>query len=169
MARSCRVRDPDNSRRPLSAWRPPISVSREELDFVVPARQPRTQNPARRKQLVDRRMDDLRRVFQAGLDHQIGLAHDPDYRYPSHDYVEEDGETVKRIAYKRPEPWWFEEDGTLFLRLSFGERTVPLPGKNPVIRVGKRSNLLPTLEALHILVDDREMDDLIEKMVVVSR
>ena len=146
-----------------------MTVSREELDFVVPARAPRTNNPARRKKLVSRRMDDLRRIFQAGLDHQIGLAHDPDYTYPSHEYVEENGDTVKQITYKQPEPWWFEEDGVLYLRLNFGERSMVIPGKNPVIRVGKKSNLLPTLEALHILVDDRELDDLIEKMVVVSR
>lgn len=135
----------------------------------MPARAPRTDNPARRKRLVDRRMEDLRRIFQSGLDHQIGLAHDPDYTYPSHEYVQEDGQTAKRITYKRPLPWWFEEDGVLFLRLNFGERTMIIPGKNPVIRVGKRSNLLATLEALHILVDDRQMDDVIEKMVVVSR
>ena len=146
-----------------------MTVSREELDFVVPARAPRTNNPARCKKLVSRRMDDLRRIFQAGLDHQIGLAHDPDYTYPSHEYVEENGETVKQITYKQPEPWWFEEDGVLYLRLNFGERSMVIPGKNPVIRIGKRSNLLPTLEALHLLVDAREMDDVIEKMVVVSR
>lgn len=114
-------------------------------------------------------MEDLRRIFLAGLDHQIALAHDPDYSYPSHEYGRADGQTVKRITYKRPLPWWFEEGGTLFLRLNFGERTMIIPGKNPVIRVGKESNLLPTLEALHILVDDRQMDDVIEKMVVVSR
>jgi hypothetical protein len=153
----------------MNAWRFPISISREELDFVVPARAPRTDNPARRKKLVDRRMDDLRRIFLNGLDHQIGLAHDPNYTYPSHEYVQEDDQTVKQITYKRPAPWWFEEDGVLFLRLNFGERTMIIPGKNPVIRVGKRGNLLPTLEALHILVDDRQMDDVIEKMVVVSR
>src|SRR3546814_15102085 len=114
-------------------------------------------------------MEDLLRIFLVGLDHQIALAHDPDYSYPSHEYSEENGQTVKQIVYKRPMPWWFEENGTLLLRLSFGERTMIIPGKNPVIRVGKRSNLLPTLEALHILVDDRQMDDVIEKRVVVSR
>lgn len=136
---------------------------------MVPARAPRTDNPARRKKLVDRRMEDLRRIFLLGLDHQIALARDLDYRYPSHEYVEEDGQTVKRITYKQPTPWWFEEEGTLFLRLNFGERTMIIPGKNPVIRVGKRSQLVSALEALHILVDDRQMDDVIEKMVVVSR
>jgi hypothetical protein len=136
---------------------------------VVPARAPRTHNPARRKKLVDRRMEDLRRIFLTGLDHQIGLAHDPDYTYPSHKYVEENGETVKRMTYRHPASWWFEEDGDLFLRLNFGERRMLIPGKNPVIRIGKRSNLLPTLEVLHILVDNRQMDDVIEKMVVVSR
>ena len=114
-------------------------------------------------------MDDLRRIFLFGLDHQIALARDPEYTYPSHEYVEENGETVKAITYRRPVPWWFEENGTLFLRLNFGERTMVIPGKNPVIRVGKKNNLVPTLEALHILVDDRQMDDVIEKMVVVSR
>jgi len=114
-------------------------------------------------------MEDLRRIFLLGLDHQIALAHDPDYSYPSHEYVEEDGRAAKQITYKQPAPWWFEENGTLLLRLNFGERTMIIPGKNPVIRVGKQSNLLPTLEALHILVDDRQMDDVIEKMVVVTR
>lgn len=114
-------------------------------------------------------MEDLRRIFLEGLAHQIGLARDPDFTYPSHEYVEQDGETVKQITYKRPAPWWFEENGTFYLRLNYGERTMLIPGKNPVIRVGKRSNLVPTLEALHILVDNREMDDVIEKMVVVSR
>lgn len=151
------------------AWRPPIPVSREELDFVVPAKAPRTHNPARRKKLVDSRMDDLRRIFLDGLDHQIGLAHDPEFTYPSHEFVEQDGRFVKQMTYKRPMPWWFEEDGTLYLRLNFGERTMLIPGKNPVIRVGKKGDLVPTLEALHILVDNREMDDVIEKMVVVSR
>ena len=136
---------------------------------MVPAKAPRTDNPARRKRLVDRRMEDLRRIFLLGLDHQIALARDPDYRYPSHEYAEESGQTAKRISYKQPAPWWFEDGGTLFLRLNFGERTMVIPGKNPVIRVGKRGNLVPTLEALHILVDDRQMDDVIEKMVVVSR
>lgn len=135
----------------------------------MPARAPRTDNPARRKRLVDRRMEDLRRIFLSGLDHQIALALDPHYSYPSHEYEQADGQTVKRIAYRRPTPWWFEEDATLFLRLNFGERTMLIPGKNPVIRVGAKSDLLPTLEALHILVDDRQMDDVIEKMVVVSR
>ncbi|GAB4394187.1 MAG: hypothetical protein Tsb0032_17020 [Kiloniellaceae bacterium] len=114
-------------------------------------------------------MEDLRRIFLEGLAHQLGLARDRDYTYPSHEYVTQDGETVKQMTYKRPDPWWFEENGTLYLRLNFGERTMLIPGKNPVIRVGKQSNLLPTLEALHILVDNREMDDVIEKMVVVSR
>lgn len=146
-----------------------MSLTRQELDFVVPAKAPRTSHPGRRKKLVERRMEDLRRIFLTGLDHQIALARDPGYTYPSHEFVEDGGEAVKQITYKSPEPWWFEEDGTLFLRLNFGERLMVIPGKNPVIRVGEHANLLPTLEALHLLVDDRQMDDIIEKMVVVSR
>src|SRR3546814_15219379 len=108
-------------------------------------------------------MEDLRRIFLSGLDHQIALAHDPDYAYPSHEYVEAGGATVKRITYKRPAPWWFEEGGTLFLRLNFGERTMIIPGTNPVNRVGAEHHLLPTLEALHILVDERQMDEVLGK------
>src|SRR3546814_5588094 len=107
-----------------------IPVSREELHFVVPAKAPRSDNPVRRKRLVGRGMEDLRRIFLSGLDHQIALAHDPDYTYPSHEYVEVGGATVKRITYKRPVPWWFEEGGTLFLRLNFGERTM-------IIQIGR--------------------------------
>ena len=165
---SVRVPPPVHCRREI-ARRPAIPLSREELDFVVPARAPRTLYPVRRKTLVDRRMEDLRRIFLEGLSRQIGLAKDPDFTYPSHAFVERGGKTVKQMRYKRPRPWWFEEDGMLYLRLNFGERSIPIPGKNPVIRIGGKSNLLPTLEALHILVDNREMDDVIEKMVVVSR
>lgn len=114
-------------------------------------------------------MEDLRRIFLEGLSRQIGLAKDPGFTYPSHAFVERGGNTVKQMRYKQPRPWWFEEDGVLYLRLNFGERSMPIPGKNPVIRLGGKSNLLPTLEALHILVDNRELDDVIEKMVVVSR
>src|SRR3546814_18077618 len=114
-------------------------------------------------------MEDLRRIFLVGLDHQIALAHDPDYSYPSHEYSEENGQTAKQIVYKRPMPWWFEENGTLLLRLSFGERTMIIPGKNPVILVGKRSTLLLTLEELPTMVDDRQMDAVIAKMVLPSR
>ena len=114
-------------------------------------------------------MEDLRRIFLEGLSRQICLAKDPDFTYPGHAFVQPGGKAVKQMRYKRPRPWWFEEDGVLYLRLSFGERSMPIPGKNPVIRVGNKSNLLPTLETLHIMVDNRELDDVIEKMVVVSR
>src|SRR3546814_14018939 len=103
-------------------------------------------------------MEDLCRILLSGLDHQIALAHDPDYTYPSHEYVPLDGESVKRITYKRPAPWWFEEGDTLFLRLNFGERTMILPGKNPAIRVAAPSNLLPTPEAPHPLAHPRPPD-----------
>jgi hypothetical protein len=114
-------------------------------------------------------MEKLRRIFLEGVAHQIGLAQDPSYTYPSHEFAKQDGKMVKLVTYQSPEPWWYEEDGTVYLRLNFGERTLLIPGKNPVIRVGERSNLLAILEALHIMVDDRKMDDIIEKMVVVSR
>src|SRR3546814_14493750 len=52
-----------------------IPVSREELHFVVPAREPRSDNPVRRKRLVGRGMEALRRIFLSDLDHQIALAH----------------------------------------------------------------------------------------------
>src|SRR3546814_14355477 len=97
-------------------------------------------------------MEDLRRIFLSGLDHQIALAHDPDYTYPSHEYVEAGGVTVKRITYKRPAPWWFEEGGTLFLRLNFGERTIIIPGKNTGTRSGAESNLLQTREGLPLMI-----------------
>lgn len=103
------------------------------------------------------------------MTHQIGLARDPGYTYPRHHHVETDGQIVKEVTYKKPSPWWYEQDGVVYLQLNFGERETQIPGKAPVIRVGTMDNLLPTLEELHILVTNGELDDVIEKMTVVSR
>ena len=111
----------------------------------------------------------MRRVFLDGIRHQIGLASNPSYSYPRTGYSVRDGERVPEVVYEKPSPWWFEEDDVVYLRLNFGARQMVLPGKNPVIRVGNRKDLLPTLESLHVLVERGEMDDVIDGMVIQSR
>lgn len=150
-------------------WRPAVRTTRFKIDFVVPAREPKAMDPKWRHQLVREHIDQLRWSFLEGLTHQIGLARDPDYTYPRHHLVETHDQIVKQMTYKRPSPWWYEENGVVYLQLNFGERKWALPGKTPVIRVGTKDDLLPTLEELHILVASGEFDDIIEKMTAVSR
>lgn len=147
----------------------PILASKQDLDFVRHVR-PAEPPPGSRRTPKERPgFDRLRRVFLEGVSHQIGLARDSGYSYPRTRYTVRDGERQPEVIYVTPAPWWFEEGGVLYLRLNFGERRMLLPGKNPVIRVGNRRALLPTLESLHVLVEQGAMDDVIEGMVIQSR
>jgi hypothetical protein len=144
-------------------------ISLDDIDFVEPAGKPHSFDPELRQKMVQEEMATWRQIFQEGVSHQICLARDPDYRKPHQQFVERDGVTQREINYVPPKPWWFEQDGEVFLRLNFGDREFVLPGKNPVIRVGKLEDLLPTLEQLHILVSMGELDEIIENMVIVSQ
>lgn len=139
------------------------------VELVEAADEPTSHDPERRHETIQENIELWRRIFQDGIAHQIGLARDPEYRYPSQDFVEQDGEQVRTLVYVQPEPWWYEEDDGFYLRLNFGERTFALPGKNPIIHVGPKAQLLPVLEELHILAGKGALDGTIEKMVIVSR
>lgn len=141
----------------------------QDIDFVEAVGEPRSSNPVDRHNLVREKMATWRQVFLDGLTRQICLARDPGFRYPRQKFVERDGVTGRAIVYLAPQPWWFDKDGTVHLRLSFGERNWCVKGKNPVIRVGTMRELLPTLEKLHILVGTGDFDEIIEKMVIVSQ
>lgn len=139
-----------------------------DIDFVEHVGEPRNCDPEHRHEMIQEKMAIWRQVFLEGLTRQICLARDPEFRYPSHQFVECEGVTGRKIVYVAPDPWWFEQDDALFLRLNFGERDWCVAGKNPVIRIGKVEELVPTLEKLHILTDRGEFDEIIERMVIVS-
>jgi hypothetical protein len=138
------------------------------IDFVEQVREPVSFDPVRRHELIQGEMATWRQIFLDGLTRQICLARDPDFRYPRQQFVESDGIKKPEIAYVAPDPWWFEQESTVFLRLNFGERNWCMKGKNPLIRIGTMDELMPTLEKLHILIEAREFDEIIEKMVIVS-
>jgi len=140
-----------------------------DIEFVEQVREPRSFDPVHRHELIQEKMATWRQIFLDGLTCQIYLARDPNFRDPRQKFVESDGVKRREIVYVAPEPWWFEQDGTMFLRLNFGERNWCVKGKNPVIRIGTLDELLPTLEKLHILIGTREFDEIIEKMVIVSQ
>jgi hypothetical protein len=139
-----------------------------DIDFVEQVREPRSFDPVHRHELIREKMATWRQIFLDGLTRQICLARDPNFRDPRQQFVESDGVKRREIVYVAPESWWFEQDGTVFLRLNFGERNWCVTGKNPVIRIGAMDELLPTLEKLHILIGTGEFDEIIEKMVIVS-
>lgn len=140
-----------------------------DIEFVEQVREPRSFDPVHRHELIQEKMATWRQIFLDGLTCQIYLERDPNFRDPRQKFVESDGVMRREIVYVAPEPWWFERDGTMFLRLNFGERNWCVKGKNPVIRIGAMDELLPTLEKLHILVGTGEFDEIIEKMVIVSQ
>lgn len=140
----------------------------QDIDFVEPVSEPRAFDPERRHKLIQKEMATWRQIFLNGLMWQICLARNPKFRVPRQKFVDCDGLKKRAVVYETLEPWWFEQEGVMFLRLNFGERKWSLKGKNPVIRIGSVDNLLPVLERLSILVNQREFDEIIEKMVIVS-
>jgi hypothetical protein len=140
----------------------------QDMDFVEKVGEPRSFDPEHRHKLVQEKIATWRQIFLSGLTHQIALVHDPDYQYPHQKFVQCDGVMGRELDYIAPEPWWYEQDGELRLRLNFGERRWCVKGKNPVIRIGAAEELLPTLEKLHLLTVAGELDEIIEKMVIVS-
>lgn len=142
--------------------------SLHDIDFVEQVGEPRCLDPENRRALVQEKMDTWRQIFLDGLMRQICLVRDPGFRYPRNTLVERDGTMRRELVYVAPEPWCFEENSTVFLRLNFGERNWSVTGKSPVIRVGAKDNLLPTLEKLHVLTGFGELDEIIGKMVIVS-
>lgn len=151
-----------------SVLTPDGELDLEDIDFVETAQEARSVDPDHRHDLIQDKMESWRQIFLSGVMHQIALARDSEYRYPRQRFVNCDGITGKTVEYVAPDPWWFEKDGELHLRLNFGERNWCLKGKNPVIRVGTVKDLLPLLEKLHLLNGAGEFDDIIEKMVIVS-
>ena len=137
----------------------------QDIDFVEEVGEPRSLAPVHRHKLIQENMETWRQIFLDGLTRQICLARDAKFRYPRLQLVERDGAKRRAIVYVAPEPWWFEQDGAIYLRLNFGERNWCMTGKNPVIRIGAMEELLRTLEKLHILIGTGEFDEIIEKMV----
>lgn len=158
-----------DSADPGSLHTPDGDLKLQDIDFVEKVGEPRTFDPEHRHQMIQEKMATWRQIFLGGLTHQIALAHDPDYRYPSQKFVKCDDVMGRELDYVAPEAWWYEQDGELRLRLNFGERTWCVKGKNPVIRIGAEVNLLPTLEKLYLLTEAGEFDEIIEKMVIVSQ
>lgn len=147
------------------------TLLRDRIDFTVPPRKLRKESEGQQRSHRNAKESgsERRQVFLTGLDRQIKLARNPAYTYSSVQFVQRDGQTLKETVRLTPKPWWYEENGLIYLRLNFGERTWLIPGKNPVIRIGSQQQLLPMLEGLRSLVIDGEFDDVIESMVIHSR
>lgn len=152
-----------------SVHTPDGGLDLQDIDFVEQVGEPRLFDPEYRHEMIQQDMATWRQIFLGGLAHQIALARDPDFRYPRQHFVDCDGIMGREVEYIAPEPWWFEQDGEVHLRLNFGERDWCVKGKNPVIRIGAVEALLPTLEKLHLLTGAGEFDAIIEKMVIVSQ
>ncbi len=141
----------------------------QDLDFVEKVDEPSSLDPEHRHKLIQEKMQNWRQIFLTGLEHQIALVRDPGFRYPRQHFVDCEGVMARALEYVAPEPWWYEQDGEVHLRLNFGERDWFVKGKNPVIRIGAAEQLLPALEKLHLLTGAGDLDEIIEKMVIVSQ
>ena len=73
-------------------------------------------------------------------------------------------ERLRKDVERAVRPWfWRDEKGGYMLEARYGNRPLPLKGKQSAIEVGKREDLIPTLETLHQAVGHGEIDAALAK------
>lgn len=78
---------------------------------------------------------------------------------------EETGEEQRQQVPKRFKRWyWAANDGTYFLAVRYGAKVLELRAGKNAIEVGKREQLIPTIDALVEAVEAGELDKQIEKV-----
>jgi len=70
----------------------------------------------------------------------------------------EDGERVRVPTQISPRPWFWEEDGVVYLMPKIGVRPLEIEKGKSTIKVGTKKELLPTLNMLIQAVNDAELD-----------
>lgn len=70
----------------------------------------------------------------------------------------EQGERVRVPTQTAPRPWFWEEDGLVYLLPKVGVRPLKIEKGKPTIQVGAPKELVPTLEMLIQAVNDGELD-----------
>ena len=66
----------------------------------------------------------------------------------------------ERVATQiNPRPWFWDEDGVIFLMPKIGVRPLEIEKGKPTIKVGAEKDLVPTLRMLATAVEAGELDN----------
>ena len=102
----------------------------------------------------------------ARLNQQIALAQDPNFALTRQKWV--DGEHGKELreTKKRVRPWWRVADasGNVVLSIRYGAKPIEFEKGKAAIMVGKREQLVPTIETVIAAVEAGELDAAIGAM-----
>lgn len=100
------------------------------------------------------------------LQQQIALANDPNFTITRSKWVtDSDGIKQLRELRKKVRPWWRSDStGTVVLKILYGARAIEWERGKEAIAVGKKDNLIPTIEAVISLVQQGSTDDILAKM-----
>lgn len=95
---------------------------------------------AKRPLVAETRKKSGRDVVLDGIQHQIALMNDPNYKVERTRYTkDEQGSYCRKAVAAPPKPWWWKTgDGTMMVQIKYGSSTVVElePGK-PTIVAGK--------------------------------
>ncbi|MBS0536385.1 MAG: hypothetical protein JSR72_20225 [Proteobacteria bacterium] len=100
------------------------------------------------------------------LNQQIALAQDPNFALTRQKWVEGDNGKELRETKKRVRPWWRVADasGNLVLSIRYGAKPISFEKGKEAIVVGKREQLIPTIETVIAAVEAGELDQVLGVM-----
>ncbi|MBS0248252.1 MAG: hypothetical protein JSR61_16675 [Proteobacteria bacterium] len=100
------------------------------------------------------------------LNQQIALAQDPNFALTRQKWVQGDSGKELRETKKRVRPWWRVADasGNIVLSIRYGAKPVEFSKGMHAIMVGKKDQLIPTIETVISAVEAGELDAAIGSM-----
>lgn len=100
------------------------------------------------------------------LNQQIALAQDPNFALTRQKWVEGEAGKELRETKKRVRPWWRVADasGNVVLSIRYGAKPIEFEKGKAAIMVGKRDQLVPTIETVISAVEAGELDAAIGAM-----
>lgn len=104
------------------------------------------------------------------LNQQIALAQDPNFALTRQKWVEGDSGKELRETKKRVRPWWRVADasGNIVLSIRYGAKPISFEKGKEAIVVGKREQLIPTIETVIVAVEAGELDAAIGSMAKIA-
>ena len=100
------------------------------------------------------------------LNQQIALAQDPNFALTRQKWVEGENGKELRETKKRVRPWWRVADasGNVVLSIRYGAKPIEFEKGKAAIMVGKKEQLIPTIETVIAAVEGGELDAVIGAM-----
>ncbi|MCW5692285.1 MAG: hypothetical protein KIT48_07970 [Pseudolabrys sp.] len=100
------------------------------------------------------------------LNQQIALAQDPNFALTRQKWIESENGKELRETKKRVRPWWRVADasGNIVLSIRYGAKPISFEKGKEAIVVGKREQLIPTIETVIAAVEAGELDAAIGAM-----